>query len=289
NWKTESNGIVEEVKQTSDQNLIFISSYKGEKKNNKFYINSISLNTGITNWIKETSLIKVIQATEKDNALILSDGLQKISGLDLKTGANLWENTLDEKLLLANNSSNQTLLLLTYKNLYGINTSNGRILTKNELPYPNSYVPNYLVELDSSIFIGGSDGKVIKLSKIFRKPIWKYKTGGSISSLIITNNRLLVSSFDNFVYLLNIRNGKLMWKKRMEDRVDIKPIIYNNSAFISSTSGIKVSIIDLSEGKLINQIQLEEGSYSTGSPLILESGILLPTNKGLYLYSTKCS
>lgn len=288
NWKTESNGFIKEINQTDNNDLIFISSRPTKENNNQFYLNSVSLKTGITNWQRETALFNIIRGSHKDNLLVLSDGLQKVAGIDYKTGTDLWEITLSEKFLLLNTITDQTLLILTDKNLINLELNTGRILKKTEIPSSKSNNFNFLVGSDMFTFLGTSDGKIFKFTKSFKNAIWKYKTGGSISSILYKENKILVTSLDNFVYLLDAQSGRLKWKKRMDDRIDIKPVFYNNLAVISSTSGNKISIINIDEGKLINRIILEEGNYPVSSPLVLDEGILLATNKGVFLYSSKC-
>jgi hypothetical protein len=63
------------------------------------------------------------------------------------------------------------------------------------------------------------------LIKRLKTPEWKLRNGAEISSVTPTAEGLLISSFDNFIYLISENGGKPLWKKRLSGRITAAPLI----------------------------------------------------------------
>ena len=115
------------------------------------------------------------------------------------------------------------------------------------------------------------------------------RTGGEIVGILPLKNSFLIISKDNFVYSVSLRGGKKIWKRKLPGRV-IGRLLLDDGAGFFITSGSNVAFfISLSNGEIINRLNMEKGVYFTGSPLSIERLLLLPTNEGLVAYSpTSC-
>jgi outer membrane protein assembly factor BamB len=119
--------------------------------------------------------------------------------------------------------------------------------------------------------------------------LWKARTGAQIVDITEVSGNFLVSSNDGFVYLLAAKSGDRIWKRRLPGRLIGKPLIYNNFALLQTIDGTAALILDLNNGKLVNQILFNENVFSGGSALFLHRRVIIPTNKGLLAFGSECA
>jgi outer membrane protein assembly factor BamB len=84
------------------------------------------------------------------------------------------------------------------------------------------------VILENKLFIGSDDGHVYALDALNGKLLWKFKTGGRVSSsAAVYDNKVYVVSFDGFIYCLGWKSGKELWRfKTAGERVFSAPGIH---------------------------------------------------------------
>jgi outer membrane protein assembly factor BamB len=128
---------------------------------------------------------------------------------------------------------------------------------------------------------GDKKGGVYAIDPQEERILWQLRYGAEISNLVLTPMGILVTSFDNFIYLVSRERGKLLWKKRLAARITDLPLIINNFGIVVTSSEVTVNIIDLANGKSINQIFLGSENYLNSHPIVLNNLIAFPTNKGL--------
>ncbi len=108
-----------------------------------------------------------------------------------------------------------------------------------------------------------------------------------MSNISITSEGLLITSLDNFAYLISAEKGNLKWKKRLAGRISDKSLVLDNYALITTTAKPTISVVELSTGKSINEIILEDEDFVTANPIKIRNKIIVPTSKGLYSFSPK--
>ena len=65
--------------------------------------------------------------------------------------------------------------------------------------------------------------------------IWKYKTGGMISSSpIVMNGYVYLGSDDTYLYCLNAVTGESVWRYKTDYAILSTPVVHNNIVFIES-------------------------------------------------------
>jgi outer membrane protein assembly factor BamB len=80
---------------------------------------------------------------------------------------------------------------------------------------------------------------------------WKTEIGDTLSSVVIGNNKLLVSEVDRqMVYCLNAENGTQLWTFIAEGRIDSPPTIYQGMVIFGCRNGY-VYALRISDGGLI--------------------------------------
>jgi outer membrane protein assembly factor BamB len=118
-----------------------------------------------------------------------------------------------------------------------------------------------------------------------KKPRWEFRSGAEISQITSTSFGILISSLDNFVYMIAKKNGKLLWKKRLGGRVSTKPLITGDYVFITTNNEPICFVIDLSNGKIVNKFSLAPDNFFINSPLLIKEEFVFPTAKGLLGFS----
>ena len=81
-------------------------------------------------------------------------------------------------------------------------------------------------------------------------PLWQFPTAGKIfSTPAISGGMLVVGSSDTYIYCLDSKNGKLIWKVKAGKSVLASPSIYKGVVYIGASDEI-FRAIDLKSGKI---------------------------------------
>lgn len=131
------------------------------------------------------------------------------------------------------------------------------------------------------VYIGDGIGNVSAFHLGRKKILWKTRTGAAIADITAVGQNLLVSSFDNYVYLLAQKNGSRLWKKRLAGRSIGTPPIRDNVALISPIGGDEAVLIELKAGKTVNQVSVAADDYLINNSVLSGDYIVLQTVKGL--------
>lgn len=285
NWKSQTSGKISPVINSDLENIYYLTSIENGSEERTFILNSISQKTGITNWQKKLgnfTNIKLHEASD-ENLIYLSAENHSILAINKTDGFTNWTKNLQPQIISVNTLSTNQINVLTEDSVIKIAKNNGEFLGEIRIrknPTSNS------ISKKTYLLLGYSDGEFIKITADTKSSdfLWKIKAGGGISSITEIENKILFSSLDNFLYLYTTANGKLKWKRRVSGRINIKPLIYEKYAIVLSSSDNIASIIELDEGKVVNQIIIEDGNYFSGTPLILGKFIVFPTFRGIHLF-----
>lgn len=146
-------------------------------------------------------------------------------------------------------------------------------------------VPKVITVLsDGNIISGDVSGNIYSLNEASRRVNWKVRVGAEITNIIQTPSGLLISSLDNFTYLIESRNGKRRWKKRMPGRVLQKPLILGNYAVVSNSAQASAEVIDLQNGKTVNSLNLPDGQFFTGEIISNNNALFFSTSDGIFSF-----
>jgi outer membrane protein assembly factor BamB len=284
NWITEAGGYLGDYAASDSNNLFFLTSFVDRNKSKIFTLNSISLQTGITVWqrrLTDYSSVRLYSSQDKTRIFLISGDklLLLVNKID---GSIQWKKEFADPVISLESVSENDLNILTGSRLYRVSAQDGAVLSEwkfNGKPFIKAILKN------DYVFWGYPTGEVAKSDAGNRREIlWKVKTGGSISELYELNDGVLVASLDNFLYLFSKVNGDIRWKRRVSGRINIKPLIYGNFAIVLSSADNLAIIIDLSDGKVVNQISVEDDNYFLGQPLIVGNQLVLQTYRGVYFF-----
>jgi outer membrane protein assembly factor BamB len=129
-------------------------------------------------------------------------------------------------------------------------------------------------------FVIGDDRGTVESFNSTSASMWRFKTGASISNISLAGNALAVISLDNFLYLLSADRGKVKWRKRLLGRSLYTPLILPDRIVAATYGENSIPVSDIRNGKTINRIDLDEGSYFTQSPQLTGNGAFMVTMLG---------
>lgn len=141
------------------------------------------------------------------------------------------------------------------------------------------------LQTPAQLVYGDKKGNIFAMDLKTDNKIWEIRQGAEISDINPSRIGLLVSSFDNFVYLLSPNSGKVLWKKRFPGRILYKPLILDKYAVVTNSYDSNVAFIDLKDGRTINRLVFEEGNYFINNVVVERRLIIFSNTLGITAYS----
>lgn len=169
----------------------------------------------------------------------------------------------------------------TSNQIFVISVSGGDIESVRKMPFAVTAVGR---TADGQMLVGDERGTVFLYDDAVDKPVWKFKSGGSISTIAGANGNILAVSNDNFVYLLDDRNGDVIWKKRLPGRAAAAHVFEDKYVVVAGFEQHDALLLDVSKGKVAGQIKLA-GDETVSSIRTTPTSILVLTNTSLYSYA----
>ncbi len=319
-WETNLGGEILSTPYIDDGNIFVVSkvmeSQSGifannklsidEDKGNSIIIRSLSITSGITIW--QTNLKTNLNPEQlflyvHKSTLIIVDKNGNLYSVIKDDGTHNWQKNLGVRLSAPPYFYADKAILGTFeKQLIILNLGEGKIHKIVELHIIPTAISFDIT--DETLFIGDQKGvafslKIEKIEEIkyevFKKEKnrkktknnnWEFRLGAEVSNISLTPKGLLITSLDNFAYLISKKKGNLIWKKRLAGRITDRTLVLNNYALITTIAEPTISIVELNTGSVINRIILEDESFATATPIKTQNKIIVPTSKGLFAFSS---
>lgn len=97
------------------------------------------------------------------------------------------------------------------------------------------------------------------------QPLWVFKCEDEIrAKAAVTENRVLISVYDNNLYAINKEDGAFVWKYPTADGVGASPCVYEDTVFVGS-SDRNMYAVDLRTGRRIWHFETNGAIYSSPS------------------------
>ena len=246
-------------------------------------LRSISKQTGIVGWSAVLPFSETTHLGENGGNILAvsSDGL--VSSVNKSNGSILWQTHLSKRLTTAPWFSPGSIAVsLEPAEIEIISASDGRTLfqMKTDSAPTSVYLSN-----ERTLIWGDKKGNVVAADIATKQIKWKFRNGAQVSGITSAGKNLLVTSYDNFVYLMSPEDGKISWKRRLSGRVAEKPSVGVNFAAITIIGEPGVSFLDLETGKVVNRISFDEEDYVIGTTLVVAGAVVFSKADGVYSYN----
>lgn len=277
----------------SDKENVFVVVVEGEN----YLLKRINKNTGLPEQQTIISSNKKLTDNASNNKLdgfLLKVVGDKIVGFskngyifcfDIQERKVIWTKDLEKNISsLPFFASNKFYIATNNKTITKISIANGDIIGRNI--NTTSIASELAALLDGSVIYGDTNGNIFILDKLGKDLKWKLRFGAEITNIIETPFGLLVTSLDNFTYLIQVRNGKRLWKKRIGERISQKPLILDNYVIITNSARAEAAIIDLKTGKTVNRVNLPFENFFTGDTIFSNNQLIFSSLEGIFSYTT---
>lgn len=281
-WISELDGKIVSKLHTTEKEILLVV-----KTEESYFFENISKITGIVNWKVKLDWLplgdaEVFLRLLADRIIIINQS-GDCYALKKENGEILWQSRIAAKLTsqpafegntIAFGNADNKLVMISAVDGAKIN----EFKTKNPITAISLQTPDQLV-------FGDKKGNVIAMNLKTNNQVWEIRQGAEISSINPSKIGLLVSSFDNFVYLISPNSGKVLWKKRLPGRILYKPLLLDKYVIVTNSYDSNAAIVDLKNGKTINRIVFEEGNYFTNNVLLEKRLLIFSNTLGLTAYS----
>ncbi len=130
------------------------------------------------------------------------------------------------------------------------------------------------------LLVGGERGNLEHIELESGGASWKFKTGAAVSSIVDTDAGILVTSLDNFVYLISDYNGNVIWKRRLPGRI-LDGGVNLAGYFVVLINGENSGYaLDLANGKIADVFTSVDSDIISGSPVPVRVGAFAVTTTG---------
>lgn len=284
-WRSDMGGELS-ASPIADEAAIYVASEttgsSNDARRSGGALRALSREGGVTQWI--TPLVKPLRgALATGNGKVFAGGSDgRAYAFDKQTGGVLWSIPFPsvfagQPVLKAGRvyfgSEDGTLLALeeaTGKLLW-------RFRTKGAVRGP--------VAVDrENVYFGSGDGYVYAVSADRGRLKWRKRTGAGVEAVTLAGDVLLVSSLDNFAYLLNDK-GAMLWKKQLPGRISSQPLTVQEAALFTPLSSSAAVVLSLKDGKQVNTLPTEEELTSSAAPILVGDAVIVTTEHGLLAFA----
>lgn len=287
-WKSEIGGRVISTIAFSEKHLLAASNPQGEsdKDGGGTLLRAISKTTGL---IDRTILMphqdELLLAQWKGIVLAAAKS-GWLAGFQLDSGEKLWEQNFNSQLSARPMFSDGALAIGTSSDgVFLIDAETGKEL----VAFNGDPRPTAIAALKTrQIVYGSSIGRMKKIDAENKPSRWKFRAGGQISGIEPNGDRILVSSYDNFIYMVSPR-GSLDWKKRLPGRPSDNILLTDGVGVVSISGDGEAVVFNPENGRTINRVDFGDNIIQTA--ILADSGKIIFLIPGkIYLYSSNgCS
>ena len=287
-WSTELGGEIVSNLLVTDSSVFVVTNPVASDGNDgdSSILRSLSKETGITNWSVRLPFSERIFLGGTQNSIIVVGREGSIVAVQKQTGDRIWKIQFSGTVTALPYFSDRAIVFGTSeKQVVLISSENGKELVKR----PNAFAPSAVMSLsDNTLVVGDERGNVALINTSGGRPVWKFKSGGGISHVSVSKKGLIVTSLDNFIYLISMYNGDVIWKRRMPGRVVDGVLVAGNVIFTLIYGESLAFLLALDNGRITDQVMQKEKNYLSQIPILVgDSKIIFATASGLESYGLK--
>lgn len=282
-WGSDFGGVISSNLLPTESAMFLVTSARDESgKVSDGVFRLLSRDTGITGWSLKVGDGERHFLSAYNGAVIVVSSNGSIIAVD-PAGSVKWRREIADG-FVSEPLFNGTKLLVggRGKRIFQISMATGEIESMNKSMFGVTALGETWL---GGQVTGDERGNVTSYANGSGKELWRFKTGGAISDVSNAGENLVVTSNDNFVYLIASRNGDVIWKKRLSGRAAYLAGIQNKYVIVAATDEHAATLTDIRTGKVAGQILLASDEVLVYDPVAVGDALLLLTNKSLFRYS----
>ena len=244
----------------------------------------LSKESGVTNWSVRVAYSEryYIGLISSGLAIVSKEG--QVTALDRKNGQVQWQTMpLGRTSARPAFSGEIVAVATTDKHLTLVSGQGGKILSRQLTDLVTTAITLLQKE---AIAAGDERGNVTLFGSESSKVAWRFKSGAAVSSVSESEQGLIVTSLDNFVYLISDYNGDVIWKRRLTGRVLDGGTAVNGHFVVFIYGENSAYVIDLDEGKLTDSMDASDRELVNRVPVFVRDRMFaLSTTDSVEVYS----
>ena len=287
-WKAEVGGDFSAALVADERSVYAASSYTlATEKNLHGTLRALSKSTGLTLWMR-TLPAPISGSLIADSVALYGGSVDgHIYAVNKLTGRVIWSNQYAEEF------SGQPQVVGT-RVYFGSNAGTIRALDAKTGQQLWEYktrgpIQGAIAVKDNMAYFGSGDGNVYAFDEIRSKVRWQRRTGAAVQAVALVDNGVLVSSLDNFAYLLSLNKGALIWRQQLPGRISSRPVTATDGALFTPFSTDTAIVLNLRDGKPANTLSLGEENSSAAAPISASRLVLITTPHSLLAFAAPAS
>jgi eukaryotic-like serine/threonine-protein kinase len=288
-WKAEVGGDFSAALLADERSVYAATSYTTpEGKNVHGTLRALSKSTGLTLWMRTALPAPISGSLSADSVALFGGSVDgHIYSVSKQTGQVIWSNQYAEEF----SGEPQVLGNRVYfgsnaGTMRSLDARTGQLLWEYKTRGP---IQGAIAVKDNMAYFGSGDGNVYAFDEIRSKVRWQRRTGAAVQAVTLVENGVLASSLDNFVYLLSLNKGALIWRQQLPGRISSRPVTATDGALFTPFSTDTAIVLNLRDGKPANRLSLGEENSSAAAPISTSHLVLITTPHALLAFSAPVS
>ncbi|HLA96222.1 MAG TPA: PQQ-binding-like beta-propeller repeat protein [Pyrinomonadaceae bacterium] len=284
-WSSEVGGnLISEIVVTN-RSIYAVSA--GASETGPTFLRSLSRSTGLTTWSVELRFAEKYFIGETTAGIVVAASNGDIWTINEGDGTMKWKGAFTGTLSAPPRIGKAGIVIgTTAKKVEVFAAADGKRVRSMDVQFVPALVGN---GTSSAAVYSDERGGVYSSEIDSGQRNWKFKAGGKIGDMLTFEWKILVSSADNFVYLMSADYGNILWKRRMPGRIANSGLIAADLAAVTVIGERMAYVIDLDSGRIVDQIALTgDDAFLLTSIRANGEYVIAATANGLTGFSTGC-
>lgn len=131
------------------------------------------------------------------------------------------------------------------------------------------------------VYVGTSLARFQALDRMTGRIVWQRPTGAAVQAVpLVMGNRLLVVSFDNFLYAYDPGDGEMLWRQMMAGRLTFEPLALNpGTVAVAAFDSDEITVVQVADGRVTARWVVADERIFAG--LVARNGlVVVPVERG---------
>lgn len=278
-WSAELGGqIVSNIILGNSKLYAATSPIGADKVPENSYLRILNPASGIPERSVELPFSKQIYLGQTEDSVVSVGDGGLIVAVSRTTSETVWSQSLHVQVSAPPAFSSESVAIaLSDGRLIALSGNDGSTILSSSWKFKVSAVA---LSKTQALIIGDDRGNVVQFNSGSKERGWKFKSGAAIASISSSGEYAVVTSLDNFVYLIDPESGNVRWRKRLAGRARFAPLIRSDHLIAPAYGERVVPILHLASGKMINKVDLGENAYPLQMPQLTRTGSIVVHTAG---------